>query len=242
MQPDRHSVFTDSLQRFTQVNAMTIDFVATLLQRFGNIHGCYATVKCTLLAGFPFELELKRTDLLSLAFGAGSLFRFLLQQRSALGFNAFNVACGRLDCEIARQQIVARVTGPDSYNLAARSEVIHIFAQKYFRVCHLPSPNPLVGRVRKQRDIAGALDCFRQHALMRRTIAGDSSRQDLAPFGQVVLQQPHVFEIDQIDFVDTEATYTSPVHAAATAATTHWPSIAVIVRVVATAIAVFIVG
>jgi hypothetical protein len=112
-------------------------------------------------------------------------------------------------------------------------------------MCHLSSPLPpfylLVGRIRKQRDIASALDRFRQHALMRRTITGDSSRQDLAPFGKVVLQQFDVFEIDQIDFVDTEATNASPVHTAATAAT-HWPSIAIVIRIVATAIAVFIVG
>jgi hypothetical protein len=77
---------------------------------------------------------------------------------------------------------------------------------------------------------------------MRRTATGDSSRQDLASFRQIVLQQPDVFEIDQIDFVDTETTNASTMHTATTAAAAHWPSIAVVIRVVATAIAVFIVA
>src|ERR1041385_7542826 len=243
MQSDRSCVLTDTLQRLAQMNAMTIDLVATLVQSLGNVHRRHTAIQRTLLARFPLELELERTDLLRLAFSRRPFLRFFLQQRSALGLNAFDVAGGCFNCEIARQQIVTRIAGPDSYNLAARSEIVYIFTQKYFRVCHLPSPNPLVGRVRQQRDIAGALDCFRQHALMRRTITGDSSRQDLASFGQVVLQQLHVFEVDQIYFVDTEATNASPVHATATAAaTTHWPSIAVVIRIVATAIAVFIVA
>jgi hypothetical protein len=107
-----------------------------------------------------------------------------------------------------------------------------------------PSPIPLVGCVRKQRDVASTLDRFRQHALMRRTITGDSSRQNLATLGKVVLQQPDVFEIDEVYLVDAKTTNTSPVHATATAATaTHWPSIAIIVIVVTTAaLAVFIIA
>jgi hypothetical protein len=102
--------------------------------------------------------------------------------------------------------------------------------------------SPLIRRVRQQRDVAGTLDRFRQHALMRRTTTGDSSRQDLASFGQVVLQQPDVFEIDKVYFVDTEATNASPVHTPATAASAHWASIAIVVRIIATALAVFIIG
>jgi hypothetical protein len=80
---------------------------------------------------------------------------------------------------------------------------------------------------------------------MRRTITGDSSRQNLAAFGKVVLQQPHVFKVDEIYFVDAKATNTSPVHAAPLAASAHWPSILIVVVVVsttATTLAVFVIG
>src|SRR6185369_14164993 len=126
MQPDGHSVFTNTLQRLAQVNAMTIDFVTTLVQSLGDVHRRHTAVKRTLLARFAFELELELTDLIRLTFGSRALLRFLLQQRGAFGFNAFDVAGAGFDREIARQQIVTRVTGPDSHNLAARSEIIHI--------------------------------------------------------------------------------------------------------------------
>jgi hypothetical protein len=130
--------------------------------------------------------------------------------------------------------------------LAARAEVVYIFAQKYFRMCHLPSPVSaiaLIGRVRKQRDVAGALNRFRQHALMRRTITGDSPRQNLPSLGKVVLQQPDILEIDQVYFVDTKTTNAPPVHASRAAAAAHWASIRIVITIVATttAHAVFII-
>jgi hypothetical protein len=101
---------------------------------------------------------------------------------------------------------------------------------------------PLVGCVRKQRDVAGALDSFRQHALVRRTITRDSSRQNFASLGQVVLQQPDVFEIDKIYFVDTKTANAPPVHPASAAAATHWPSIGIVIAIVTTAtLAVFVI-
>jgi hypothetical protein len=78
---------------------------------------------------------------------------------------------------------------------------------------------------------------------MRRTSTGDSSRQNLATLGKVVLQQPDVFKIDEVYLVDAKTTNTSPVHATTAATTAHWPSIAIVVTVVTTAaLAVFIIG
>src|SRR6185369_8448636 len=160
------------------------------------------------------------------------------------GFDPFDVSGCRFNSKVARQKVVASVARSDSDNLATRAEIVYIFAQKYFRVCHVVLP--LIGCVRKQSDVACSLDSFRQHALVRCTIAGDSSRQDLAAFGQVVLQQLHVLEIDQVYFVDTEATNAPAMHTATTAATAaHWPSIAIIVAIVSTTtttLAVFIIG
>jgi hypothetical protein len=161
--------------------------------------------------------------------------------RRSFLFDAFDVSRSRLDGEIARQQIITSITSSDSHDFTARAEIIHVFAQKYLRMCHVF--NSLVGCVRKERDVAGAFNRLGQHALMRRTITGDSSRQNLAPFGKVVLQQPHVFKVDEINFVDTKATHASPVNAPAAAASAHWPSIAVIVTIVTAATrTVFIIG
>src|SRR6185369_10993537 len=109
-------------------------------------------------------------------------------------------------------------------------------------VCAI-SFSPLVGRVRKQRNVSRALDRFRQHALVRCTAAGDTSRQDLPALRQIILEQLHVLEIDKVYFVDTEPANAPAVHTATTAAAAHWPSIAIIVTIVATtALAVFIIG
>src|SRR6185369_167181 len=128
--------------------------------------------------------------------------------------------------------------------LTTRAEIVYILAQKYFRVCHLVLP--LVGRVRKERNVSRALDRFRQHALVRCTGAGDSSWQDLPAFRQIILKQPHVLEIDKVYFVDTEPANAPAVHTATTAAAAaHWPSIAVVIGIVTTAttaLAVFIIG
>src|SRR6185369_10405816 len=244
MQSHRNSIFANALQRLAQVNAMTIDLVATLSERLRHVHRSNRSVKESLLAGFSLELELERAHLFALCFRTRALLRFLLQQRRAFGFNSLDVARGRFNCEAAWQKVVAGIARSNSDNLTTRAEIVNIFAQKYFRVSHLVLP--LVGRVRKERDISRALDRFRQHALVRCTVAGDSSRQDLPAFGQVILKQPHVLEIDKVYFVDTEPANAPAVHTATTAAAAaHWPSIAVVIGIVTTAttaLAVFIIG
>src|SRR5689334_3118249 len=87
MQSDRHGVFTNSLQWLTQVNAMSIDLVAALSERLGDVHRSNRTIKRALLAGFPPELEIERAHLLRLCFRTRALLRFLLQQRRAFGFD-----------------------------------------------------------------------------------------------------------------------------------------------------------
>src|SRR5688572_3715868 len=79
VQPDRYGVLTDSFQRLSQVNTMTIDFVATLLQGLGNVHRGHAAIQRSLLTGFPLELELERSHLLRLPLSRSALLRFLLQ-------------------------------------------------------------------------------------------------------------------------------------------------------------------
>src|SRR5262245_30297906 len=78
VQANRNGIFTDALQRLTQVNAMTIDFVATLLKRLSHVHRSDRSVKKSLLAGFSLELELERAHLRALCFRTRALLRFLL--------------------------------------------------------------------------------------------------------------------------------------------------------------------
>src|SRR5215217_5929753 len=216
MQSDRNGILANALQRLAQVNAMTIDLVATLSERLSHVHRSNRSIKESLLAGFSLKLKIERAHLLRLCFRTRALLRFLLQQRRTFGFDSLDVAGSRFNCEIARQQVVASVARSNSDNLTTRAKIVYIFAQKYFRVCHLVLP--LVGRVRKERDVSRALDRFRQHALVRCTGAGYSSRQDLPAFRQIILKQPHVLEIDKVYFVDTESTNAPAVHTATTAA------------------------
>src|SRR6266705_195647 len=86
-------------------------------------------------------------------------------------------------------------------------------------VCAITQPIPylLICCVRQQCDITGALDGFGKHALMYGAVARDVSRENLASLGGVVLQQPQVFEVDLIDFLDAKAADAPPVHATAAA-------------------------
>jgi hypothetical protein len=97
-------------------------------------------------------------------------------------------------------------------------------------------------RVWKQRDVTRALDGFGEHTLMRRARARNSSRQDFAALWNVVLEELHVLEIDQIDFIYAEATDFATVHAtpaaAAAAATAPSSQINIIVAVKAAIIIV----
>src|ERR1044071_9083621 len=77
MESHRDRVITKSLQRLAQVNAMTIDLVTALLQRFSHIHTGYGAIKVSLLAGFSFELELERAHLRRLRFRTRALLCFL---------------------------------------------------------------------------------------------------------------------------------------------------------------------
>src|SRR5712691_7991846 len=109
-------------------------------------------------------------------------------------------------------------------------------------MCH-DSANtfPLICRVRQQRDIARALDGFGKHALTYGAVAGDASRENLASLGSVVLQQPQVFKVDLINFLDAEAADSPPVHAATAALHAASPSILIIVAVI-TASTIFAVA
>jgi hypothetical protein len=56
----------------------------------------------------------------------------------------------------------------------------------------------------QQGDIASPLDSGCQAALVRCAHAGETPRHDLAALGHELLQQPHVFVIDIVNFLDTE--------------------------------------
>src|SRR5215467_3181556 len=79
VQSHRHCVFTNALQWLAQVNAMPIDLVATLSERFGDVHRSNRPVQRALLAGLSPELEIERAHLLRLRFRTRALLRFLLQ-------------------------------------------------------------------------------------------------------------------------------------------------------------------
>src|SRR2546426_11112148 len=109
-------------------------------------------------------------------------------------------------------------------------------------MCHNSANTfPLICRVRQQRDITGALDGFGKHALMYGAVARDASRQNLAPLRGVVLQQPQVFKVDLINFLDAKPANTPPVHATAAALHAASPSVLIIVAVI-TASAIFVVA
>src|SRR5678815_1712574 len=79
VQSYRHGVFTNALQRLAQVNAVTFDLIATLSERFRDVHRSDRTVKRALLAGLPPELKLERAHLLALRIRTRAFLRFLLQ-------------------------------------------------------------------------------------------------------------------------------------------------------------------
>jgi hypothetical protein len=110
-------------------------------------------------------------------------------------------------------------------------------------VCH-PALLFLVGCVGKQRDIARPFDCFRKHALVRGAVASDSSGNNLAALGNIVLKQSYVLEIDEISFFNAEAADSSSMHATAASRLHRPPSIHILVAIVsavAVSVSVFVI-
>src|SRR3989338_2012598 len=63
----------------------------------------------------------------------------------------------------------------------------------------------LPGDVRKQREVAGALDAAGELALVRRAVARDAGRQDLARVGREGAQDLDLLEVDVADLLGAEA-------------------------------------
>ena len=59
---------------------------------------------------------------------------------------------------------------------------------------------------RHQGEVSGPLDRCRQLPLMASTVTRDTARNNLAPFRDQVPQAPHVFVIDQGQFISAEPT------------------------------------
>jgi hypothetical protein len=66
-----------------------------------------------------------------------SLLCLFLEKGGALLLDLFDIARRGLNGEFARQQIVASVACFDSDNLAARAQIIYVFAQEDLCICHL---------------------------------------------------------------------------------------------------------
>src|SRR5947209_6941677 len=59
-------------------------------------------------------------------------------------------------------------------------------------------------RERQQRDVARLLDGDGKPPLVRRADAAQAARHDLAAFGHEAREQPHVFVVDGVNFLDAE--------------------------------------
>jgi hypothetical protein len=81
-----------------------------------------------VLADLALEVEAESAHLRRLRLGPGALRGLLLEERPALGLDLLDVAGRRLDGELARQEVVARVAGLHPDDLAARAEVLHVLA------------------------------------------------------------------------------------------------------------------
>jgi hypothetical protein len=114
----------------------------------------------------------------------------------------------------------------------------------YLPSLYSPPQKGLSRSVGQQRDVARALDGFGKHTLVRGARTRDAARQNLTAFRYVVLQQLHIFKVDQINLLDAEAANLATVHATpaatasatvtATAATTITTAAAASVKIVVT--------
>jgi hypothetical protein len=89
-----------------------------------------------------------------------------------------------------------------------------------------------VSRIRQQRDISGALDCFGKHALMNGAVAGNTPGQNLAAFRDKVSQEPGIFKINDIYLLDAETADSAPANAATTATLRRATAVKIIIAIV----------
>src|SRR5438128_2772974 len=59
---------------------------------------------------------------------------------------------------------------------------------------------------RHQSEVSCPLDGYRKLALMAGTVPGDTARNNLAPLGDQVAQAPHIFVVDEGQFIRAEST------------------------------------
>ena len=116
------------LQRFAQVDAMTIDLVAAFFQSLRDVHRRDRTIQRALLARFALELEHQRAKLIGLSLGRRAFIRFFLQQPGALLLDLLDVVCGRFHCQLTRQEIIASIARTDANNLTAGAQIVDVFS------------------------------------------------------------------------------------------------------------------
>src|SRR4030095_2512933 len=95
-------------------------------------------------------------------------------------------------------------------------------------------------RIRQQRDIARALDCLGEHALMYGTVARYSPGQNLAAFRDEISQKPGIFEINNVHLFNAETADAAPAHAASATTTLRRTTAVEIIIAVVTPPSVFV--
>src|SRR4051794_27643002 len=105
-----------------------------------------------------------------------------------------NRAAGRRLGELARDEEVPQVAGRDVDDVALLTKGVDVLSQDCLR-------HGLLGDVREQAELAGALDGAGELALMAAAAAGHASGADLALLGELAANATEVLVVDDVDLV-----------------------------------------
>ena len=108
-------------------------------QRFGNVRGRYGAEHLIALARLACELQRDDIQQLGLLVRRVELRGSLFGQRAANALDGFEVPLGGFHRELARQQVIARITGLDGYHVAAVSQFIDVFLKNDLHLASLSS-------------------------------------------------------------------------------------------------------
>lgn len=175
----RAYVLTQSLDGRIQRDLAAVDLITGLLQQCGDVGVRHAAEQLILFAGLLLGSQRELGEQRGQFLRGALLLRFAAQRGLPLLFHDLLVGLGRRNRQSAGQQEIAGIAIGHLHQVAAAAQIVNVVSQNDF---HRWAPRLRVGRERQQRDVAGLLHGFGEHALMSRADAGNAAGQDLALF------------------------------------------------------------
>jgi len=136
---DGHRRLADDFDGLGKLHLAFVDFESLRGKSFGDVRGSHRAEHLVAFTGLAREFQRNEIQQLGLLLRGVDLRRRFLGQRGANPLDGFQVALGRFDGELARQQKISRVAGLDGDDVAAMPQLVDIFLKNDLHFVSLSS-------------------------------------------------------------------------------------------------------